>query len=61
MNVKLVPVSNGFIMRVLGGRYKDEFVAQMEGRFTADPLWAKLFTTESDAETYAKKHNITIK
>lgn len=61
MEVTLDKVSNGFIMRVLDGEHKDEYVAQREGRFTADSLWAKLFTHESDAETYAKEHKITIK
>ncbi|MCL4339469.1 hypothetical protein M1271_07400 [Patescibacteria group bacterium] len=61
MNVTIEPVVNGFVIKALDGEHANEYVAQKDGKFTSDVLWAKLFTRKSDAETHAHGHNWTIK
>lgn len=48
-------VTNGFVIRALDGEHKDEYVAQREGKFTIDVLWARVFRTKQKAESYCRE------
>lgn len=56
VNTAIVPVSNGFLLKLLDGEHKEEYVTQREGKFTGDTIWARLFSRRADAEQYAKSH-----